>query len=100
AACANLRPPFALDAPAGRPRQPRDGPQDSRLPCAGRPDERDRLRADRERYLDVEAANRDGAIEPCRAHENTLSETRMAAPTSTNSALIASATSKSWSSCA
>ena len=44
-----------------------------RLARAGGADERDRLRADVERYLDVEAAKRNGEIEPSRAHEKTLS---------------------------
>jgi hypothetical protein len=88
------------DTSITRPHEPGHGLKHRRLARARGSDERDRLRTDRERYREVEAAKRNGDIEPCRAHAKTLSETRMAAPTSTKRALIASATSKSWSSSA
>ena len=64
------------------------------LTRAGGPDERDRLAPDVEAQLDVEAAGRNGEIEPKRIHPATFSPMRMPAPTRTKSALIASATSK------
>ena len=81
--------------PARRLYEPRDRAQNRRLACPGRADESDRLRADVERYLDVEATNRNLEIEPSRAHVNTFRPTSIAAPTRMKSALIARATSKS-----
>jgi hypothetical protein len=84
-----------LDSPATGPSEPCQSTKHSRLARAGRPDERNGLATDLERYLDVEVANRDREIESKRAHVKTFSPTRMAAPVATKSALIARATSRS-----
>src|SRR5262249_28583570 len=88
------------DQPARRLRQSGDRAQHRRLARAGWADESDRLGSDVERYLDVEATSRNLEIEPSRAHVNTLRPMSIAAPTRMKSALIARATSKSWSNCA
>jgi hypothetical protein len=85
------------DEPLRRFHQPRGRPQHGRLARAGGADECDRLGPDVERYLDVEVTSRNLEIEPSRAHVKTLRPTSIAAPTRMKSALIARATSKSWS---
>ena len=87
-----------LDPSATGPSEPCEGTKHGRLARPGGPDERNGLAPDLERYLDVEVANGDREIESKRAHVKTFSPTRMAAPATTKSALIASATSRSWSS--
>ena len=92
--------PSDLDRAASGPAQPGDGPRE-RSSCP-RPRARPARPSppDLERYFDVEGANR--AVRSSRSVSmcKTLRATRIAAPTRTNSALIASATSKSWSSSA
>jgi len=91
----------ALDPSASGAGEPGDRPQHRGLPRAGRPDERDRLAPDVERYPDGEAAGRNGEIEAKRDHAGaSLRASRTRPPTRTKSVPIASATSKFTSNCA
>jgi hypothetical protein len=51
------------DPPLRGLHEPGDRVQHGRLPCPGRPDERERLAPDLERYLELEGAKRMGEVE-------------------------------------
>jgi hypothetical protein len=85
-----------FDPARARTREARDRAQDRRLAGARRADERQRLpRRDLERYVEVEGAERNGDVKGKRVHNvSVLIVSRIAAPTKTNSTLIATAESK------
>ena len=88
------------DPPDVGPQQPGDRAQHARLPRSRRPDERERLAPDLELYREAEGAKRVVEAEVERVHEGTsLTARRTAALTTTSSAPIASARSKSTSNC-
>ena len=70
------------------------------LAGAGRPDERERLAPDLERYPELEGAKRMGEVELERHRVSSFMARRIAALTATSSALIASASRKSTSNAA
>ena len=88
------------DDAAARPKQSRDDAQDRRLPAPERSDERNRV-AVGDGQLDggVEATKGMGEVEFERHRVRSLTEKSVAALTSTRTALIARATSKSMSNC-
>ena len=97
-----VEPPIAAerDAPSLRRQQPCDRAQHARLPRSRRPDERERLAPELERYREPKGAERVVEGEGERVHEGTsLMARRRAALMTTSSAPIAKATSKSTSNC-
>ena len=86
---------------AFRLREAGDAPEDARLACAGRPDEREGLASDGERQLEPKRAKGEGDVEVERVHAGiSLTRRRIMALTTTSNAASASATSKWMSNCA
>ena len=97
-----VEPRLAVDAdtPLPRPRQACDDTERRRLARPGRPDERDGLAAlDRQLDVRVEGAKGMGVVDPERHRVRSLTESRTPPLTTTSTALIARATSKSRSNC-
>src|SRR5829696_9845828 len=90
------RPVLAAQVHARAGDESRDRAQQRRFPRARRPRERERLRADRDRYAEVELAKGNAGVDPKRH----LTARRRAKEKAARSAPSASATSKSRPNCA